>query len=128
MTVACALRHLGLALSARWPFLLYHTSPRAAMTKRPQKRRRLSASSSTTSGTDSGPWYAPPLSPPTYDGPGPAEGGPSKAASCISCHRPLSVGTVDGKEGLIVLCPRYDLLSDETAPQNSDGFCEDVMR
>lgn len=81
------------------------TSPYSPMAKRPQKRRRLSTTSNSTSGTE------PPstsLSPPV-DVACPSED--SGNLSCNSCHRSLALqSTRDSSQNNVIMCPRCVLL------------------
>ncbi|KLO12086.1 hypothetical protein SCHPADRAFT_929454 [Schizopora paradoxa] len=85
------------------------------MTRRPQKRRRLSTASTSTSATTDSSRTAVPFASPTsehWHGREVLEStalreGEHKAAtsaSCISCHR--SLATVEGKQSQVVVCPR----------------------
>ncbi|KAH8113079.1 hypothetical protein DFH11DRAFT_1602940 [Phellopilus nigrolimitatus] len=80
------------------------------MTRRPQKRRRLSTTSSTTSDTDS--TCAPPyLSPPADDALGQTTHDLSDP-SCTSCHRYLAVSSGEtGKQSQRIICPRCQATS-----------------
>lgn len=68
----------------------------------PQKRRRLSTSSSVTSVSDSA---SPTVLSPIADDTGMLQ--KIGSVSCNGCHKYFNVGT-DSKLGRIISCPRYD--------------------